>query len=390
MDKRVFIIVLDGFGMGSLPDAVFFGDEGANTLRSVSRSSYFYVPVMQSLGLFNIEGADILEKAKNPSAAFARMAEKSAGKDTTVGHWEIAGLISDTPMPTFPNGFPRSLIDEFESQVGRGVLCNKPYSGTEVLKDFGEEHIKTGKLIVYTSADSVFQIAAHEEIVPPDELYVLCKKARELLIGEYAVGRVIARPFLGSAGAFVRTSNRHDFSLAPPGDTLLDLLRSAGYETIGVGKIYDIFTGKGLSDSIPARSNADGMSVTSVLLQREFYGLAFVNLVEFDMLYGHRKDVNGFAKALAEFDVWLGGFLKGMKDNDVLFITADHGCDPGYAVSTDHTREYVPLLICGKTVKPGINLKTRRSFADISATVLDYFDVANSIGGESFAGEVFV
>ena len=390
MEKRVFIIVLDSLGIGCMPDAGLFGDKGANTLKSISRSGFFRVRVMKSLGLFNIEGVESGGRAGAPSASFARMHEKSAGKDTTVGHWEIAGLISASPMPTFPEGFPRPLIDEFSKLTSRGVLCNRPYSGTEALKDYGEEHIRTGKLIVYTSADSVFQVAAHEDVVPVGELYDICKKARALLTGEYAVGRVIARPFSGASSAdFARTKNRHDFSLAPPADTLLDLLQRAGYETIGVGKIYDIFSGKGISDSIPTKSNLEGMQAAARLQEREFRGLAFINLVEFDMLYGHRNDVDGYAKALSEFDALLEGFIGGMGENDVLIITADHGCDPGFAASTDHTREYTPMLIYGNPVAVGVDLGTRESFADISATVLDFFGVENSIDGESFAREVF-
>ncbi len=385
MAKRVFLIVLDSFGVGYLPDADLFGDVGANTLKSVAMSNRFHVPAMGRMGLFNIDGIEVMKREPNPLANYAKLAEKSMGKDTTIGHWEIAGLISEKPLPTFPKGFPKDLIHEFEKVTGRGVLCNLPYSGTEALKDFGEEHMKTGKLIVYTSADSVFQIAAHEEIVPLEELYSICRKAREILTGPYAVGRVIARPFVGTdRSTFKRTPNRHDFSLVPMKDTMLDLLQRASYDTIGVGKIFDIFAGKGVSESFPTKSNQEGMDVSISLLDKEFCGLAFINLVEFDMLYGHRNDVDGYANALSEFDIRLEEFIKKMHPDDVLMITADHGCDPGFTASTDHSREYVPLLVYGEPIKSGINLGVRNSFADISATILAYFSVENTIDGDSF------
>lgn len=389
MAKRAFLIVLDSFGIGYEPDADLFGDVGANTLASVAKSPKFNVPAMQSLGLFNIEGVEVGVRANNPVGCYARLREKSMGKDTTIGHWEMAGIISPKPMPTFPEGFPAELIDEFEKNVGRGVLCNKPYSGTEVIRDYGEEHMKTGKLIVYTSADSVFQIAAHEEIVPLEELYDICKKARAILKGPYAVGRVIARPFVGTnRNDFKRTPNRHDFSLLPPHDTMLDLLQKEGYDTIGVGKIYDIFAGKGISDSIVSKSNKEGMDAAIRLLERDFAGLAFINLVEFDMTYGHRRDIDGYANALSEFDAQLTQFLSKMKEDDILIITADHGCDPGFEKTTDHTREYVPMLAYGKKLKESIDLKTRSSFSDIAATVLDYFSVEQTIAGESYLADI--
>ena len=384
-EKRVFIIVLDSFGIGYMPDAASFGDEGSNTLKSVFSSGQLNIPMMSRMGLFNIEGVDFGDKETSPTAAFARLSEKSSGKDTTIGHWELAGLVSKEPMPTFPDGFPNEFIREFERVSARGTLCNLPYSGTEALKDFGEEHIKTGKLIVYTSADSVFQIAAHEEIVTLEELYDICKKARDMLKGSLAVGRVIARPFIGEdKDSFNRTPNRHDFSLLPPKDTMLDLLNHEGYDTIGVGKIYDIFAGRGLTDTIPTRNNNEGIRTAINLLDRDFRGLAFINLVEFDMLYGHRNDIAGYTTALNEFDLKLEEFIAGMKDNDLLIITADHGCDPGYIQSTDHTREYVPMLLFGEKVKSGVDLKTRSSFADVSATILEYFGMENAIDGESF------
>ncbi len=389
MDKRVFLIVPDSFGIGEMPDAADFGDAGSNTLRAVASSRFFFAPNLTKLGLFNIDGCSgIREPSDNSLGSFARLAEKSRGKDTTTGHWEIAGLVSEIPFPTYPEGFPQSVIDTFERETGRGVLCNLPYSGTDVIRDFGEEHLKTGKLIVYTSADSVFQIAANENIVPVEQLYDYCRIARRILCGENAVGRVIARPFIGTtAGNFKRTANRHDFSLEPPGDTMQDVLKKNGLETIGVGKIYDIFAGKGLSEFERTVSNDDGMKKTSEYQLRSFNGLCFVNLVDFDMLYGHRNDVDGYARAISEFDSWLGGFMSRMKENDVLMIAADHGCDPS-TPSTDHSREYIPLLVYGKSVKHGVNLGTRLTFADISATVLDIFGIGNTLSGTSFWNEI--
>ena len=383
--KRFFIIVLDSCGIGELPDANLWHDEGSNTLGAIRNNPAFNCPNLKKLGLFNID--DVGGGIDNPQGAFARLGELSMGKDTTIGHWEIAGLVSPKALPTYPNGFPKEIIDEFEKRTGRKTLCNKPYSGTEVIKDYGEEHIKTGALIVYTSADSVFQIAAHEEVVPVKELYRYCEIAREILVGDHGVGRVIARPFTGEY-PFTRTANRHDFSLVPPKETMLDLLKNSGYETISVGKIYDIFAGKGLSESNRTCSNANGMEVTLELQKRDFNGLCFVNLVDFDMKFGHRNDVEGYAKAMTEFDGYLGEFLENMRDEDALIITADHGCDPSTS-STDHSREYVPMLMCGKNIKSGVNLGTRFGFCDISATVLEYFNVdKDKTSGKSFLGEV--
>ncbi len=341
--NRIFLIVLDSFGIGEMPDAKAFGDGGSNTLRAVYSSSNFNLPNLKSLGLFNIDGVDFGEKEKFPKGTFARLSEKSMGKDTTTGHWEICGVISDSPMPTYPEGFPAEIIDEFSKRTGRGVLCNKPYSGTKVIEDYGEEHIKTWDLIVYTSADSVFQIAAHEDAVPTETLYDYCKIAREILTGENAVGRVIARPFKGEKGAFIRTENRHDFSLEPPLETTLDRLKNNFFDVISVGKIYDIFAGKGITQKYFTKNNFQGMSKTKELLQEDFNGLCFVNLVDFDMVYGHRNDVDGYANALSEFDKWLGDFIDNLSENDLLIITADHGCDPS-TQSTDHSREYVPFI----------------------------------------------
>lgn len=384
--KRVFLIVLDSVGAGYLPDAASFGDEGANTLKTVSQSRFFEADTMRSLGLGNIDGLDFLVPTENPLGAYGKLAELSAGKDTTIGHWEIAGVISEKPLPTYPNGFPESVISEFSEQTGRGVLCNKPYSGTEVIKDYGEEHLKTGSLIVYTSADSVFQIAAHEEIVPPEKLYEYCRIARKILKGEHGVGRVIARPFIGSPGAFVRTSNRHDFSIDPPAPTLLDAVSSSGKDVIAVGKISDIFNKKGITEGLFTHGNAEGMETTLKLGDRDFDGLCFVNLVDFDMLYGHRNDIDGYAKALTDFDRWLPSFLPKLGDDDLLFITADHGCDPGYP-TTDHTREYVPLLVFGKKVVP-TDLGVGRTYSAIAATISEYLGVGFETIGQSFLGKI--
>ncbi len=388
--KRAFIIVLDSFGIGEMPDADKYGDVGSNTIAAVSRTNYFDVPNMKKLGLFNIEGVNCCEKEDSPVGSFARMQETSKGKDTTIGHWEIAGVQSAKPLPTFPNGFPKEIISKFEKLTGRKVLCNKPYSGTKLLEDYGKQHVETGDLLVYTSADSVFQIAAHEDIVPVEKLYEYCQIARDMLKGEdFGVGRVIARPFVGEYPNYKRTTNRHDFSLEPPKDTMLDLLKRENFDVYAVGKIYDIFAGKGITEFVRTTGNDDGMEKTLQYAKRDFDGLCFVNLVDFDMLYGHRNDPDGYAKALTKFDVQLGELLKLLRNDDILIITADHGCDPTTA-STDHSREYTPMLICGNKIKNGVDLKTRSSFSDISATVLDYFDVDNTAAGKSFLNEVLV
>ena len=371
--KRVFLIILDSLGIGEAPDAEKFGDEGANTLKSAYETGKLDIPTLTSLGLGSIDGVDFIEKASEPLAAHGRLREVSAGKDTTIGHWEIAGLISSSPLPTYPNGFPEEVIAEFEKRVGRRTLCNKTYSGTDVIRDYGEEHMKTGALIVYTSADSVFQIAAHEDIVPIDTLYEYSKIARELLSGEHAVGRVIARPFISSDAGFVRTANRRDFSLTPPRKTMLDAISGAGLSVIAVGKISDIFAAQGITEEIHTVSNTHGLSVARELTDKDFSGLAFINLVDFDSKYGHRQDADGYAEAICEFDRWLPAFLAEMKEDDALIITADHGCDPSDD-STDHTREYTPLFVYGKGVKP-VDLGTRRSFATVAALVCDMLGV---------------
>ena len=385
MPKRVFLIVLDSVGIGEMPDSYKWNDEGSNTLAAIRNNPSFNCPTLKKLGLFNIDGVG--GGAENPLGSFARMTEVSNGKDTTVGHWEIAGLVSKEPLPTYPNGFPKEVVEEFEKLTGRKVLCNRTYSGTEVIKDYGEEHIKTGGLIVYTSADSVFQIAAHEDIIPIDELYSICEIARKMLKGKHSVGRVIARPFAGDY-PFVRTSNRHDFSLAPQNDTMLDLLKENGYKVISVGKISDIFAGKGISEAFYTKNNLNGMEITQKTAKSDFEGLCFVNLVDFDSTYGHRNDVDGYAKALTEFDEQLEKLLLLLRDDDVVIITADHGCDPS-TPSTDHSREYTPMIILGKKICSGVNLGTRKSFADISATILGYFGVEKgTTAGESFLNDV--
>lgn len=376
MAKRVFLVVLDSFGVGEEPDAASFGDFGVNTLRSIAQSDKFNCPNLRSLGLFNLDGVDALPPCPAPLGAFARLRERSMGKDTTIGHWEIAGIESPKPLPTYPNGFPEELIREFKQRTGRPVLCNLPYSGTEVLKDYGEEHLRTGALIVYTSADSVFQIAAHESIVPVEQLYEYCRIARSMLVGDHGVGRVIARPFEGTNREdFRRTPRRHDFSLLPPGKTMLNVLSEAGKDVIAVGKINDIFAGSGVTQTFPTGGNAEGQQRLLELAKTDFAGLAFVNLVDFDMLYGHRRDIDGYAAAATSFDLTLGELLPLLRPEDLLIITADHGCDPAYQRTTDHTREYVPFLVYGAPVTPGTNLGTIDGFGAIALAVCDYLGV---------------
>lgn len=368
--NRVFLVVLDSVGIGEAPDAAQYGDAGSNTLRACWRTGKLSLPNLRAMGLYNIEGIDCGSSAAKPLGAFARMREASSGKDTTIGHWEIAGILSKTPLPVYPHGFPREVIEEFERLTGRKTLCNKPYSGTKVILDYGREHLQTGALIVYTSADSVFQIAAHERLVPPAELYRYCELARGLLVGEHGVGRVIARPFTGEYPDFTRTTNRHDFSLEPPGVTLLDRVSDAGLDSIAVGKITDIFARRGITRSIRTVSNDDGMQKTLALAKEDFRGLCFVNLVEFDMTYGHRNDVSGYTEALNRADAQLGRLMQALREDDVLMITADHGCDPS-TPSTDHSREYTPWLVYGANVRAGTDLQTLPTFADIGATIAD-------------------
>ena len=385
--KRIFLIVLDSFGIGSMPDSGAFGDEGANTLASCAKSKHLHIPNMIQAGLGNLDGVSCLPKVNTPTAAFGRLTEASQGKDTTIGHWEIAGIVSDNPLPTYPDGFPEEILEPFRAATGRGILANATWSGTAVIEEFGKKHMETGDLIVYTSADSVFQIAAHEDIVPPEQLYEYCRIARNLLTGNHGMGRVIARPFVGQPGSFRRTANRHDFSLVPPKATLLDALQNAGLATIGIGKIHDIFAGQGLSEYVYNESNAHGMAHLDNYVNQPFAGLCFANLVDFDMLYGHRRDADGYAKALSEFDRWLGDFLPKLGSDDLLIITADHGCDPSYTATTDHTREYVPVLVFGSRVKP-VNLGTGNSFADIAATVAEILGVPFDTPGKSFAQQI--
>ena len=385
--KRIFLIVLDSFGVGALPDSEAFGDVGVNTLAACATSSQLQIPTMIAAGLGLIDGVSCLPKPAAPTGAYGRLAEASMGKDTTIGHWEIAGVVSPKPMPTYPNGFPEEVLAPFQAATGRGILCNQPISGTKAIELYGDEHVRTGDLIVYTSADSVFQIAAHEEVVPLEELYRDCRIARQQLQGKHSVGRVIARPFVGTSGNYRRTSNRHDFSLEPPSETMLDAIQKAGLASIAVGKIFDIFAGRGMTEHVYNASNVDGLHHAMDYAKEDFHGLCFVNLVDFDMLYGHRRDIDGYARALTEFDRWLPSFLEQLGDEDLVMITADHGCDPAYLATTDHTREYVPLLVLGKAVKP-VNLGTRKTFADIAATVTALLGVPYETPGISFASEI--
>ena len=386
--KRIFLFVLDSFGIGELPDADKFGDVGSNTLAACATSSKLHIPNMIAAGLGNADGVTCLPKVDAPTGAVARLAEKSMGKDTTIGHWEIAGIVSPEPMPTYPNGFPAEILDPLTEISGRGWIANAPWSGTAVIDAFGDEHVATGKMIVYTSADSVFQVAAHEGVVPLEELYDYCRTARRLLQGKHGVGRVIARPFVGdSASGFKRTANRHDYSLEPPAATMLDAIKAAGLSSIAVGKIHDIFAGYGDTEYVYNKSNRDGMEHAAHYAAQDFTGLCFVNLVDFDMLFGHRRDIDGYANALTEFDTWLRDFLPTLGEDDLVMITADHGCDPAYTATTDHTREYVPLLVLGKQVSPK-NMGTRVGFADIAATVTELLGVKYETTGVSFAKEI--
>ena len=378
MAKRVFLIVLDSFGVGGAPDAAKFGDEGSNTLAAVLSYSNAAFPNLAKMGLLAIDGEDdpritsykkAQESIPSPIGSYARVREISAGKDSTIGHWEIAGIISDKAQPTYPDGFPEEVMKALEEATGKEYLCNKPYSGTDVIRDYGEEHMKTGKPIIYTSADSVLQIAAHEEIIPLNELYDICAKAREVMSGEHAVGRVIARPFVGEPGNFTRTANRHDFSLSAPSSTMLDLLKNEGYDVISIGKIFDLFAGRGLTESNPTKGNTDGINKTIEMMDHDFNGLCFVNLVDFDMKYGHRNDIEGYATAMHEFDDALGIILSKLRDDDLLIITADHGCDPSTS-STDHSRECIPLLIYGDGYRTPCNIGELSGFNNIAGIVL--------------------
>lgn len=381
--KRIFLTVLDSFGIGYLPDADKFGDLGANTLKSVTKSENLNIPNLIKCGLGNIEGVDCIEKSDTPYGIYGRLKEKSMGKDTTCGHWEIGGIISESPLPTYPDGFPKDVLDEFTRLTGYGVLCNKPYSGTQVIMDYGKEHLESGKLIIYTSADSVFQIAAHEELVPLEKLYSVCEIARKMLIGKHGVGRVIARPFIGNYPDFKRTANRRDFSLEPPKKTVLDALCEKGLDVISIGKIYDIFAKRGISKYFLTHSNSEGIEKMLEIMDSDFEGLCFTNLVDFDMLYGHRNDIHGYASALSEFDNCIPEILKKLRDDDIYIITADHGCDPG-DISTDHTREYVPIIVLGKNLSSK-NVGTIECFSSVARTVSDLFNLDYECDGTSLA-----
>jgi phosphopentomutase len=388
--SRVALIVLDSVGIGALPDAAEFTDEGANTLGHIAEyKNGLHLPHLKELGLGNIAPIRGVEPVATPRAYYAKMAEISKGKDTTTGHWEFMGIYTDKPFKTYPNGFPEEFIRAFEERTGRKVIGNKPASGTEIIKELGEEHMKTGALIVYTSADSVFQIAAHEEVVPLEELYRICEIARELTLDEkYSVIRVIARPFVGEPGHFTRTANRRDYSVKPPSKTVLNFLKEAGKDVIAIGKISDIYAGEGISHAIHTKSNMDGVDQLLKTVAEDFDGLAFVNLVDFDAKYGHRRDPEGYAQALMEFDARVPEILSALREEDLLIITADHGNDPTHH-GTDHTREYTPLLVYGKTLaKPGRSLGVRETFADVGATIAENFAVQAPPIGRSFLGEL--
>lgn len=384
MINRVIIFVLDSVGIGALPDAEKFGDYNVNTLGSIAKATTdFKIPNLVKMGLGHIEGIDYIEKTDSPTAAFGRAAEVSNGKDTSTGHWEIAGLYIEEAFKTYADGFPPHIMDAFEAKIGRKTLCNKPYSGTELLVDYGKEHMETGSPIVYTSADSVFQIACHEDVIPLEELYKMCEIARELLMGEDQVARVIARPFVGEVGNFQRTSNRRDYSINPFRDTVLDHAKNAGLDVQAVGKIVDIFNGVGITEDVHTTDNMDGVDKTLEYLKTDSKGIIFTNLVDFDSKFGHRRDIAGYQHAIEEMDARIPELLEALKEDDLIIFTADHGNDPGYKGS-DHTREYIPLLVYGKSVKAGVDLGTRKTFADIAATVADLLNIEKPEIGESF------
>ena len=393
--KRVIIIVLDSAGIGEMPDSMAYGDEGSDTLGHIAElSKGFALPNLGKLGLGKIDGvssflSSTFSDSIIPSGAYGKMAEKSAGKDTTTGHWEMAGIVLEKPFPVYPEGFPNALIREFEKQIKRGTLGNKPASGTVIIQELGDEHVKTGYPIVYTSADSVFQIAAHEDVIPIEEQYEICRIARQMLQGEHGVGRVIARPFIGKSGNYTRTERRKDFALDPPKKTILNYLKESNFEVWAVGKIEDIFNGSGITKAVHTHGNNNGIEQTIEWMKDDFDGLLFTNLVDFDMLYGHRNNIDGYAKALMEFDDKLPEIIAQLKSEDILIITADHGCDPSTS-STDHSREYVPLLITGKGIKQGVNLHTRSSFADIAQTIAEYFGIKSDVCGESFLSKILI
>ena len=385
--RRVIWIVLDSVGVGEMPDAAAYGDTGSDTLGNIARRRHMRLPNLCHLGLGNIKPLEGLPPAAEPAGSFGRCALASPGKDTTTGHWEMAGIHLEKPFPLFPNGFPRAVMDEFERRIGRGTLGNKAASGTEIIKELGAEHMRTGSPIVYSSADSVFQVAAHEEVIPLWELYKICDTAREILRGPYEVGRVIARPFEGSTGSFTRTANRKDYAVPPPRGMLLDVLDDLGIPVHSVGKIFDVFLGRGIRDYVKTKNNADGMARTLEAMRSSDTGLIFVNLVDFDQQYGHRNDIEGYAAALEQFDNWLPQLFAQEREDDLTILTADHGCDPT-TPSTDHSREYVPLLVSGPRVKHGVNLGLRATLSDIGQTVAENFGTRIAKGA-SFLPQIY-
>ena len=386
--KRVILMVMDSVGIGELPDAAEYGDQGAATLQNIAAEiGGLELPNLEKMGLGKIESIQGLNSELKAEGAYGKAAEKSKGKDTTTGHWELAGLISDEPFPTYPDGFPAEIMEQFEEAIGRGTLANKPASGTVIIEELGQEHMETGKPIVYTSADSVFQIAAHEDVISAAELYDYCKKARKILRGEHAVARVIARPFVGEPGSFERTERRKDFSLTPPEPTILNILEEQDLEVNAIGKITYIFNHSGITSSVTTSNNMDGVDQTLEYLNQTEKGLIFSNLVDFDQNYGHRRNVEGYAAALRAFDQRIPEIKAAMRDDDLLIITADHGCDPTYQ-GTDHTREYIPVLVYGKEVKEDLNLGVRASFSDLAATAADIFGIDELKNGKSFKNKI--
>lgn len=386
--KRVILIVLDSVGIGEMPDANLYNDEGSNTIGNISKQmGGLSLPNLEALGLGNIKGIQGIKKVKNPTGNFGKCAEISKGKDTVTGHWEMSGIILDKPLKTFPKGFSEDIIKEFEGKIGSNIIGNKVASGTEIIKELGDEHVETGCPIVYTSADSVFQIAAHEDVIPLEKLYEMCKIARAMLVGERTVGRVIARPFVGESGNYTRTSNRRDFALEPFGKTILEYVKEANLNVMAVGKIEDIFSGKGVTEAVHIKNNMDGVDKTIDYMKTAKNGFIFTNLVDFDMLFGHRNDVKGYANALIEFDKRLPEIISSLGSDDVLIITADHGCDPT-TESTDHSREYIPVVVYGEKLKSGIDIGVRSCFCDIGKTVLDVLNIKNDLPGTSFYKEM--
>lgn len=388
MVKRVTLIVLDSVGIGELPDAELYGDKGSDTLGNISKAlGGISLPNMEKLGLGNIDNIKGIRKEENPQGSFGKCSEKSKGKDTVTGHWEMAGVVLEKPLKTYPEGFPKDIIEEFENKIGRKVIGNEVASGTEIIERLGDEHVKTGCPIVYTSADSVFQIAAHEDVISIDELYKMCRIAREMLVGDRIVGRIIARPFLGTSGNYKRTSNRKDYALDPFNKTMLEYIKESGSNVMAVGKIEDIYNGKGITDAVHIKNNMDGVDKTLEYMRADKNGLIFTNLVDFDMHFGHRNDYKGYGNALMEFDRRLPEIIEAMREDEVLMITADHGCDPT-TPSTDHSREYIPLLVYGKEIKAGVNIHIRDSFCHIGKSILELLGVENELNGESFVKDI--